>query len=167
PERIIFVSVPAAQSGTTTLLRAFCTRPADLLKRQREDTCVLRSPLLPRNRRLQMSDFDKLAESRRQWIAKVLVPWCRQAKRADLRRAEIEWVDLAGKVDPQATLWSWAWGRFPALVSEGIRGIDETWPVVVTLSDGRKFEGYPDSRESEQGQLVLIDSDSAGGALTQ
>jgi hypothetical protein len=106
-----------------------------------------------------MTPFDQLVESRKQWIADVLQPWCRAAPRTDLRRAEMEWVDIAGRADPQATLWAWAWGRFPDLVSEGISGIEETWPVQVTLNDGHSWTGYPDSRQSEQGQLVLIADD--------
>jgi hypothetical protein len=134
---------------------------------QQEDTCDLRSSDRFGNRRLLMSHFDQLVASRREWIAEVLIPWCRQAKRADLRRAELEWVDIAGKADLQATLWTWAWERFPVLVSQGIRGIDETWLVVVTLADGRKVEGYPDSRESQQGQLVLVNTDGTEGAVTR
>lgn len=103
-----------------------------------------------------MTQFDKLAESRRQWISEVLQPWCATAPRSELRRAELEWTDLAGKVDPQATLWTWAWGRFPALVSEGMAGLDETHPVTVTLKSGESHTGYPDARESEHGALVLV-----------
>lgn len=110
-----------------------------------------------------MTPFDQLVESRKRWIADVLEPWCRSASRNDLRRVELEWTDLAGKVDPQATLWTWAWGRFPALVSEGIRGVDETWPVAVTLKNGQTYTGYPDARQTEHGQLVLVGTD--GGAL--
>jgi hypothetical protein len=103
-----------------------------------------------------MSQFEQLVESRRRWIREVLQPWCRTASRADLRRAELEWTDIAGKVDPQATLWTWAWGRFPDLVSVGIGGIEETWLVQVTLKSGKTWSGYPDARQSEHGQLVLI-----------
>ena len=113
-----------------------------------------------------MSTFDELAESRRRWIADVLQPWCVQAPRKDLRRAELEWTDIAGKVDPQATLWKWAWSRFPDLVSEGINGIEETWPVRVTLRNGTTCTGYPDSRQSEQGQLVLISDDPSSAEPT-
>lgn len=113
-----------------------------------------------------MTPFDQLVESRKRWIAEVLQPWCRTAPRADLRRAELEWTDIAGKVDPQATLWTWAWGRFPDLVSEGISGIEETWPVRVTLKDGQSCTGYPDSRRSEHGQLVLISDDPSAAPAT-
>ena len=109
-----------------------------------------------------MTSFDQLVESRKRWLADVLEPWCRTAARRDLRRAEIEWTDLAGKVDPQATLWTWAWGRFPVLVSEGISGVDETWPVTVTLKNGQTYTGYPDSRQTEHGLLVLMGTDAAG-----
>lgn len=113
-----------------------------------------------------MSQFDQLVESRRKWIDEVLEPWCRRAPRADLRRAELEWTDIAGRVDPQATLWTWAWSRFPDLVSEGISGVDETWSVTVTLRDGRTFSGYPDSRQSEHGQLVIVGTDQSGQRAT-
>ena len=113
-----------------------------------------------------MTTFAHLVESRRRWISEVLQPWCRTASRRDLRLAELEWPDIAGRADPQSTLWLWAWGRFPDLVSEGISGIDETWRVRVTLQDGQSCTGYPDSRQSEQGQLVLIgDSPSTGEPL--
>ena len=110
-----------------------------------------------------MTPFEQIVESRKRWLADILQPWCRSAGRADLRRAELEWTDLAGKVDPQATLWTWAWGRFPALVSEGIRGVDETWSVTVTLKNGQTHTGYPDARQTEHGHLVLVEAD--GGAL--
>lgn len=113
-----------------------------------------------------MSQFDQLVESRKRWISEVLQPWCRTAGRADLRRAELEWTDIAGKVDPQATLWTWAWGRFPDLVSEGISGIEESWPVRVTLKNGQSCTGYPDSRQSEQGQLLLIATDPSAADST-
>jgi hypothetical protein len=113
-----------------------------------------------------MNQFEQLVESRRRWIREVLQPWCRTASRADLRRAEREWTDLAGKVDPQATLWTWAWSRFPDLVNEAVGGIEETWPVQVTLADGRVCIGYADSRQSEQGQLVLIGSAASADKRT-
>ncbi len=104
---------------------------------------------IPRN-------FSELAASRRAWIDEVLKPWCRQAPRAELLRAELEWNDIAGRVDPQATLWTWAWSRFPDLVSEGLPGVDETYEVEVTLRDGRRFVGFPNARESTAGRLVLM-----------
>jgi hypothetical protein len=113
-----------------------------------------------------MTHFDRLVESRKRWIAEVLQPWCQAAPRADLRRAELEWTDIAGRADPQATLWTWAWGRFPDLVSEGLSGIEEAWPVRVTLKDGQSWTGYPDSRQSEQGQLVLIGDDPSAASAT-
>jgi len=98
--------------------------------------------------------FTDLAASRRAWIDDVLKPWARQARRADLLLAEQEWTDIAGKVDPAKTLWAWAWGRFPDLVHEDL-GIDESREVTVQLRDGRRFCGYPDSRQSQHGKLVL------------
>jgi hypothetical protein len=53
-------------------------------------------------------------------------------------------------------LWTWAWSRFPALVHEGLNGLNETREVRVTLSDGREMTGYPDNRQSRNGMLVLI-----------
>lgn len=105
-----------------------------------------------------MSTFSDLAASRREWIDEVLAPWCRVAARADLLEAEAEWPDIAGKVDPAPTLWSWAWGRFPELVSAGIPGVDETHAVTVTFVDGRTATGFPDSRQTRAGQLFLVDA---------
>ncbi|MBS0260739.1 MAG: hypothetical protein JSS02_02185 [Planctomycetes bacterium] len=104
---------------------------------------------------MTIKTFGDLATSRKAWLAEVLQPWCRQAAQKDLRLAELEWVDVAGKVDPGKTLWFWAWGRFPALVHDEMSGIDETSPVTVTLTDGSQHTGYPDSRESTDGSLVL------------
>lgn len=98
--------------------------------------------------------FDELVASRKAWIAEVLQPWCRRASLASLRQAEQEWVDIAGKVAPEKTLWPWAWSRFPDLVHESL-GIDETAEVEVTLRDDRVVRGFPDSRASQRDQLVL------------
>lgn len=100
--------------------------------------------------------FDDLVESRRQWIDEVLVPWCRQASRDELLQAEQEWENLAGRVDPQATLWKWAWSRFPALVHETLSGLDESRELRITLADGAELVGYPDNRRTEPGRLVLL-----------
>lgn len=101
-----------------------------------------------------MASFDELAAARREWINSVLMPWCRQARRTELKQAELDWIDIAGKVAADKTLWPWAWSRFPDLVHESL-GIDETAEVVVTTADGRTSRGFPDSRASRQGQLVL------------
>jgi hypothetical protein len=106
------------------------------------------------NRLFIMSTFDELVASRKLWLSEVLLPWCRSAALASLRQAELEWIDIAGKVAPEKTLWKWAWSRFPDLVHESL-GIEETAEVEVTLRDGRTMHGYPDSRASQQGQLVL------------
>lgn len=110
-----------------------------------------------------MSDFEELVASRKAWIADFLQPWCRSAPLAALKRAELDWADIAGKVTPDKTLWPWAWSRFPDLVHETL-GIEETTEVQVTLVDGTTIRGYPDSRASQQGQLVLWGSDPAGTA---
>jgi hypothetical protein len=106
-----------------------------------------------------MHTFSDLVSSRRAWLADVLTPWCRQAGLKDLRLAELEWGDIAGKVDPAKTLWYWAWSRFPDLVHAELSGIDETREVMVTLLDGRSVAGFPDARQSVQGQLVLVGRD--------
>lgn len=107
-----------------------------------------------------MMTFAELVTSRRAWIDEVLKPWCRAAARRDLLLAEQEWPNLAGKVAVEMTLWSWAWSRFPGLgVEDGRAGVDETWPVRVTTHDGQTREGYPDSRASIRGTLVLITSE--------
>ena len=107
-----------------------------------------------------MHTFADLVASRRAWLSDVLSPWCRQAAVKDLRLAELEWGDIAGKVDPAKTLWYWAWSRFPDLVHSELVGIDETREVQVTLRDGRIVAGFPDARQSVQGQLVLVGRDS-------
>jgi len=107
-----------------------------------------------------MATFDDLVVSRKAWLSEVLQPWCRHASLISLRQAELEWIDIAGKVAPEKTLWPWAWSRFPDLVHESL-GIEETAEVEVTLHDGRTVRGYPDSRASRQGQLVLWGADDS------
>ncbi|MEZ6067004.1 MAG: hypothetical protein R3B90_15180 [Planctomycetaceae bacterium] len=99
--------------------------------------------------------FDQLAVSRREWIRGVLQPWCQHAPRRELLKAAQEWNDIAGRVDPQFTLWLWAWSRFPALYVDGLKGLEESFEVRVTLRSGECVDGYPDARESERGLLVL------------
>lgn len=108
------------------------------------------------------STFAELVTSRQQWIETVLKPWCVAAQWKELFQAEQDWPNLAGQVDAQATLWTWAWGRFPALVHEGLAGIDETHRVRVTTCDGRVFEGFPDNRESRHGKLKLLTAIPSG-----
>ena len=103
-----------------------------------------------------MQTFADLVASRKAWLSDVLAPWCAQASVKDLKRAELEWGDIAGKVDPEKTLWFWAWSRFPDLVNGDLAAIDEARKVTVTLRDGRTFTGFPDARQSKQGQLVLV-----------
>lgn len=100
--------------------------------------------------------FSDLVASRQQWIEQILKPWCLAAPWKELFQAEQDWPNIAGQVDPQATLWAWAWGRFPGLVSEGLPGIEETHLVRVTTRDGQTFVGYPDNRESRHGKLRLL-----------
>ena len=107
-----------------------------------------------------LETFDELVISRKRWIEEILKPWCLSAARKELRLAEMEWGNLAGKVDVQKTLWAWAWSRFPLLVHEGLNGLNETHLVNVTLHSGETFQGYPDARESEHGLLVLLSSNS-------
>lgn len=100
--------------------------------------------------------FDELIASRRAWIDTVLKPWCQQATLRDLRRADEEWGDIAGRVDTEATLWTWAWSRFDALVCPDLPGVNETRPIRVTLKDGRTAVGFPEGRLSCRGELYLI-----------
>ncbi len=109
-----------------------------------------------------MSTFEQLVTSRRRWIDEELEPWCRQAARADLLKASQEWLDIAGKVDADSTLWSWAWSRFPVLVCDDLPGVDETHPVQVALADGRVVAGYPDAQAAGPGQLLVVDADDPG-----
>ncbi|MBW3541375.1 MAG: hypothetical protein KY476_13995 [Planctomycetes bacterium] len=103
-----------------------------------------------------MSSFADLVASRREWIDRVLIPWCRTAALRDLLQAEAEWTDVAGRADPEATLWTWAWSRFPDLVHRDASGLDETRAIRVTLADGTTSRGFPDARQSRQGRLVLV-----------
>lgn len=113
-----------------------------------------------------MSSFEELVASRKQWLNDVLKPWCQAARRADLLKAEHEWTDIAGKVDPVKTLWLWAWSRFPELVHESL-GIEETSEVQIELTDGRTYRGFPDARDSLQGRLVLLASQPDSRQLTR
>lgn len=103
-----------------------------------------------------LQTFDDLAASRRDWLESVLRPWCRQASHQQLKQAAMEWHDFAGRVDPDATLWTWAWERHPQIVHDDLPGVNETHEVTVELADGRTFSGFPDGRRSVKGQLVLV-----------
>ena len=103
-----------------------------------------------------MATFADLVDSRKAWIEQELKPWCQQAPVMQLRLAELEWLDIAGKVDAESTLWSWAWSRFPDLVNADMGKIDEAQQVTVTLKAGRSYTGYPDARASQKGNLVLL-----------
>lgn len=100
--------------------------------------------------------FDELAASRRDWIQSVLREWCRRASVKELRKAELEWFDLAGRAHAGATLWKWAWERFPEAVHADMPGLNETYELLVALRDGRSLRGYPDARQSIRGQLVVL-----------
>lgn len=100
--------------------------------------------------------FTDLIASRKQWLEDVLKPWCRQATRAELLKAVDEWHDIAGRVDPEFTLWLWAWSRFPTLHVDDLQGLDETYRVCVTLRDGTHIVGFPDARQSRRGMLILL-----------
>lgn len=109
--------------------------------------------------------FDSLVESRKAWIQAVLRPWCQTASLKELKKADVEWFDIAGKADPKATLWTWVWERFPAIVHPDLPGVHETYEVVVMLNDGRAITGFPDNRATQKGMLVLVGTDS-NGSLT-
>ena len=105
-----------------------------------------------------MRTFEELVASRRRWIDEELAPWCRGAPRSELVQAAEEWLDIAGKVDVESTLWTWAWSRFPLLVCDDLPGVNETNRVRLLLGDGRQVAGYPDARAAGPGQLILIDA---------
>ena len=110
--------------------------------------------------------FSELAASRRSWIDDVLIPWCRTAERLELLKAEADWVNVAGQVDAEGTLWTWAWSRFEGLVHPEIGGLDETREVEIVLKDGRTLRGYPDARRSLDGQLVLLSAEADAGPFS-
>lgn len=111
-----------------------------------------------------MTTFTELVESRKEWLNTILRPWCEQAAMRDLRKAADEWTDIAGRIDPEMSIWLWAWGRFPVLVTDGLNGLDETHAVCVTLKNGTRVSGYPDSRESRTGKLWLLRTDGEDSA---
>ncbi|MBC7966618.1 MAG: hypothetical protein H7Z17_11935 [Fuerstia sp.] len=110
--------------------------------------------------------FEQLAAARREWIEQVLRVWCQQASLKDLRKAELEWFDIAGRADANATLWTWAWERFPAIVHPDLPGVHETHLIDVLLLDGSRLSGYPDARQSLRGMLVLVGTDENGSMIT-
>ena len=112
-----------------------------------------------------MQSFQEMAASRREWISGVLIPWCRQANFRDLREAEHDWINIAGRVDSAMTLWTWAWSRFPCLVHERLPGVNETLEVHIRISSGETIVGYPDNRESARGELVLIVAGEDGSSV--
>lgn len=113
-----------------------------------------------------MTHFEELAKSRRQWLQDVLIPWCKTAPLRDLREAEHDWINIAGRVDPKATLWSWAWSRFPDLVHDSMPGVNETIEVRVTLRSGESVSGYADNAQTLGGKLIMLGK-TAAGELTE
>lgn len=103
-----------------------------------------------------MNAFETLATSRRTWIEEILIPWCRTANSHELQQAELDWINLAGGVDPKATLWVWAWSRFPILAHDGLPGLNETNEVRITTLSGSSVTGYPDNSESRGSRIVLL-----------
>jgi hypothetical protein len=112
-----------------------------------------------------LNEFEQLASARREWIENILRVWCRTAPLKELRKAEQEWFDIAGRADIKATLWTWTWERFPAIVHPDLPGVNETSQVVVTLKDGNSVLGFPDGRQSQRGMLVLIGMDPDGNSV--
>ncbi len=111
--------------------------------------------------------FEDLAAARREWIDSILRPWCLQANRKQLCQAHAEWLDIAGRVDINATLWTWAWERFEALTYPDLPGVNETSEVQVNLKDGTSASGFPDSRQSLLGVLVLVSRDAESGLVVE
>lgn len=111
--------------------------------------------------------YESVALSRRKWLDEILAPWCKSSSRKELRLAEGDWVNLAGKVAPEKSLWFWAWSRFPDLVEPELQAINETHQIRVTIGMGDIYEGYPDARESTNGVLVLLCRDPSTGRYEQ
>lgn len=105
--------------------------------------------------------LETLGASRRRWIDEELQPWCRTAPMVELKKAELDWMNFAGQAPADQTLWRWAWSRFPDLVHPEL-GLNETYPVRLHLRDGTSVVGYPDSRQSGEGKLVLTRRSSEG-----
>ena len=110
--------------------------------------------------------FEHLAAARREWIETVLRPWCRKSPLKELRKAEQEWFDIAGRADTHPTLWTWAWERFPEIVHPDLPGVNETSELLLTLLDGSQVSGFPDGRKSQRGMLILIGVSESGKTLT-
>ncbi|MGV2338054.1 MAG UNVERIFIED_CONTAM: hypothetical protein LVR18_29585 [Planctomycetaceae bacterium] len=112
--------------------------------------------------------FELLAASRRDWIQNVLRPWCHTATVQDLRRAELEWHDIAGRGRPRRDTLEVGMGTLPGCRASGLPGLNETWPVEVRLHSGQVYSGYPDARRSIRGQLILLRvDDSATARITE
>jgi len=88
--------------------------------------------------------------------------WLRGADR--LPSKTCGWPNLSGATSPAKSTRPRRSGTGPGaaspdLVHAELVGIDETREVTVTLRDGRTVTGFPDSRQSVQGQLVLVGRD--------
>ncbi|QDV31048.1 hypothetical protein Spb1_29850 [Planctopirus ephydatiae] len=112
-----------------------------------------------------VTDFVSLVESRKHWIQQVLRPWCRSAPVTELRLAALNWVDLAGQISPDATLWPWAWERFEGVIHTEL-GFDESRQWKVSLRNGSEASGYINGRLSRGEQIVLVYRDSHSEQLT-
>jgi hypothetical protein len=110
---------------------------------------------------MQLADGELVA-SGRAWIDDILRPWCRRASLAELRKAAVEWFDIAGRADADATLWTWAWERFPELTNADLKGVNETHEVCVELRDSTQLRGFPDNRASRMGVLVRVRGNESG-----
>ena len=133
----------------------------------RADLILRNQPTVPDSTNAALCrTFEQLAAARRGWIEQVLRVWCQQASLKELRKAEQEWFDIAGRADANATLWTWAWERFPAIVHPDLPGVHETHLVEVLLHDGSTLSGYPDARQSLRGMLVLVGTDVDGSMMT-
>jgi len=110
--------------------------------------------------------FEQLATARREWIEKVLRPWCQSNALPELRKAEVEWFDIAGRADTNATLWTWAWERFPDIIHPDLPGVNETFELCITLTDGSQISGFPDGRKSQRGMLIVLGVSEAGDHQT-
>lgn len=159
PEERIFTEVVSVILSSDALSENVPTIPQTHIRK----FVVMPESAAPLDQNAPSLEFEELATSRRQWIDTVLHPWCRTANQKQLMQASLEWLDLAGRVDIDATLWTWAWERFPVLTHPELSGVNETHPVRVRLANGDEFEGFPDSRRSVRGNLVLLGHDETTG----
>ena len=103
-----------------------------------------------------MSTTAEIIASRRLWIDEALRPWCAAASAKELRQAEQDWLDLAGRISPDFSLWMWAWSRYPGLVIPDLWRMDEAVELRVELAGEQVLVGFADARRTKRDQLVLI-----------